>query len=263
MILDLIKKSAKPQLMRIAKALVSFDKTCKQAYSQEGEDLVIFRLLALDQFPRVGFYVDVGAHHPQKYSNTCFFYERGWRGINIDAAPGSMENFALSRRRDINLELAIAEQQEVYTFYEFSSPELSGFNKELSEARASMPGCSILQKRQVAALRLETILDQNVPEGVQIDFMSIDVEGLDLEVIRSNDWKKYRPLLVLVEDSNVGTISDISNSPVTKFMLEQGYQAISKTALTMFFAPVDKIVRGLFGTHIGDFNSKSLSHTNS
>ena len=241
----------KPKVIGLAKVLVSFDPNCKQAYSQEGEDLVIFRLLALDQFPRAGFYVDVGAHHPQKYSNTHFFYERGWRGINIDPAPGGMNAFNLSRDRDINLEMAIAEREEMYTFYEFSTPELNGFNKELSEARAEVPGCNLVGTREVPARRLDTILDEHLPDGMVIDFMSIDVEGFDLEVIRSNNWLKYRPLLVLVEDADVGTISDIRNSEVTKFMEEQGYEVISKTALTMFFTRKDKIIRGVFGTRIG------------
>jgi hypothetical protein len=74
------------------------------SYAQEGEDMVLRRIFE-DQ--PLGFYVDVGAHHPVRFSTTYFFYRRGCRGINIDATPGSMDAFRRLRPRDINLEVAI------------------------------------------------------------------------------------------------------------------------------------------------------------
>ncbi len=222
----------------------------KHAYSQEGEDLVAFRLLALDQYPRVGFYVDVGAHHPFRYSNTQYFYERGWHGINIDATPGGMSEFQSVRPLDTNLEIAIAEKERTLTFYEFSAPELNSFNKELSEARAAVPGCKIINTRSVVTRSLKSILEEHLPSGKQIDFLSIDVEGLDLEVARSNDWQKFRPLLVLVEDSSVSNVREVFNTPISQFLGEQGYELISKTALTLIFAEKKRITSGIFGTHV-------------
>lgn len=75
-----------------------------KSYSQEGEDMILHRI-----FERQckGFYVDIGAHHPFRFSNTYLFYKRGWSGINIDAMPGSMNIFNKFRNRDINLEYGI------------------------------------------------------------------------------------------------------------------------------------------------------------
>ena len=78
----------------------------RTSYSQEGEDLILDRLLR--RKPR-GYYVDVGAFHPKKFSNTHLFYRRGWSGINIDATPGSMDEFRRVRPRDTNLEIAISD----------------------------------------------------------------------------------------------------------------------------------------------------------
>ena len=83
-------------------------------YSQEGEDILLSRIFGEQT---EGFYVDVGAHHPRRFSNTCFFYKRGWRGINIDALPGSMKVFQKLRPHDINLELAVSEREQVLTYY--------------------------------------------------------------------------------------------------------------------------------------------------
>src|ERR1700733_13651528 len=79
-----------------------------RSHSQEGEDRVLASLLLKAHggiLPSSGFYVDVGAHDPFRFSNTYFFYRRGWSGINIDAMPGSMRRFISHRPRDLNLEL--------------------------------------------------------------------------------------------------------------------------------------------------------------
>ena len=99
-------------------------------YSQEGEDILLRRIFE-DQ--TTGFYVDIGAHHPKRFSNTCYFYELGWQGINIDALPGSMKVFKKFRPRDTNLEIAISEKEQNLTYYMFNEPALNGFSKSISE----------------------------------------------------------------------------------------------------------------------------------
>ena len=85
---------------------------------------------------QTGFYIDVGAHHPKRFSNTYFFYKMGWQGINIDAMPGSMEIFRRQRPRDINIEKPISNCGQVgLTYYAFNEPALNGFSKELSDER--------------------------------------------------------------------------------------------------------------------------------
>ncbi|HWR59941.1 MAG TPA: FkbM family methyltransferase, partial [Thermodesulfovibrionales bacterium] len=97
------------------------------SYSQEGEDLILRRI-----FSNItnGFYVDIGAHHPKRFSNTYLFYRQGWCGINIDAMPGSMKLFNKFRPRDINLEFAVANGNNKMTYYEFNLPALNSFSKD-------------------------------------------------------------------------------------------------------------------------------------
>jgi FkbM family methyltransferase len=222
----------------------------RAAYSQEGEDLVVARLLGLELSKRKGFYVDVGAHHPTKYSNTQYFYERGWSGINIDAMPGSMHSFRECRPRDINLEVAIAAQESELTFYQFATPELNGFDKDLAMERANVPGCKMTGTTVIPARPLSAILAEHLPAGTAIDFISVDVEGFDLEVLRSNDWNKFRPLLALVEDSESSTLQDSGHSPTAKYLDEVGYTSVARTALTTIVADRSRIVRGPFGVRI-------------
>ena len=107
-----------------------FDGYATKIYSLEGEDMILARIF---EGKRDGFYVDVGAHHPKRFSNTYYFYKLGWNGINIDAMPNSMKAFKKERPRDINLELAINETNEKLTYYAFNDSALNGFSKDLSE----------------------------------------------------------------------------------------------------------------------------------
>lgn len=104
------------------------------SYSQEGEDMILRRIFGNQ---KNGFYVDVGAHHPKRFSNTYYFYKKGWRGINIDAMPGSMKAFDKIRRRDVNIEKPISDQKQLLTYFAFNEPALNGFSRELTNERIS------------------------------------------------------------------------------------------------------------------------------
>ncbi|MCW5198180.1 hypothetical protein VU06_00335 [Desulfobulbus sp. F3] len=80
-----------------------------------------------------GFYIDIGAHHPKRFSNTFYFYRQGWHGINIDAMPRSMELFNKIRPRDINIEAAISDEKVELTYYMFDEPALNTLSKESAE----------------------------------------------------------------------------------------------------------------------------------
>src|ERR1041385_1053171 len=94
-----------------------------KSYSQEGEDMILKRIF--DE-KKNGFYVDVGAYHPKRFSNTYYFYKKGWRGINIDAMPGSRKAFRRQRPRDINVESPISDKHETLTYYAFDEPAING-----------------------------------------------------------------------------------------------------------------------------------------
>lgn len=201
------------------------------SYSQEGEDCVIQRFF---EGQNKGFYVDVGAHHPKRFSNTYMFYKKGWNGINIDAMPGSMKLFKLIRPRDINIECPIAEIEKEITYYMFNEPALNGFSEEISLSRDNHKAYKIIDKIKLKTQPLKTILAQHTSNTTGIDFLSVDVEGLDFEVLKSNDWELYRPRLVLAEILN-SDLEDLRNEEIYKFMVSKGYKVVSKTFNTCFF----------------------------
>src|SRR5689334_15261611 len=92
------------------------DPNASESYSQEGEDMILARVF---ENQKSGFYVDVGAHHPWRFSNTYMFYRRGWRGLNIDAMPDSMSRFRKARPRDINVEIPVLREEAVLNYYQF------------------------------------------------------------------------------------------------------------------------------------------------
>lgn len=218
-----------------------------KSYSQEGEDMILRRLFEEQDG---GFYVDVGAHHPKRFSNTYFFYEKGWRGINIDAMPGSMKPFNRFRPRDINIEIPISDKKEVLTYYAFNEPALNGFSKQLSEQRNGEKGYFIKFTREIETATLEEILDAYLPENQTIDFLSIDVEGFDFSVLKGNNFTKYKPKVILIEVLT-SSLSEIGQHEITKFLGQFDYLIYAKAVNTVFF-----IERSFFANII----SKPLSH---
>ena len=201
-----------------------------RSYSQDGEDMI---LNSIFDFKKKGFYVDIGAHHPKRFSNTYFFYKKGWSGINVDAMPGSMKFFKKIRARDINIEAAIAKESTEMTFFIFDDTALNTFERDLAQQRISQ-GYKIVKEKKIFTTTLQELLSQNLVAASQIDFMSIDVEGLDLEVIQSNNWQVFRPNYLLIECLNFH-INNIQSNETYKFLREQGYDFFAKTCRTLIF----------------------------
>jgi hypothetical protein len=212
---------------RLVRPQRRFARTC---YSQEGEDMILRRALKKRKH---GFYVDVGAHHPFRFSNTYMLYKKGWRGINIDAMPGSMRLFDRYRPRDINLETAVAETPGNRIFYLFADPAVNTCDEQ--QAQESLrQGVPLVEKKQLRSRRLEDILDQHLPAATPIDVMSVDVEGLDLQVLKSNDWTRYRPRLLLVERLDL-PFPDLLEDELYLYLKEQQYELYARTVNTLFF----------------------------
>src|SRR5690606_32490082 len=114
------------------------------SFSQEGEDRILARMF--EASPKTqGIYVDIGAHHPFRFSNTFLFYQRGWSGLNVDAMPGSMRLFREFRPRDRNRETGVAEVECRLGYHIFSEPALNTFSYELAESYERTPGVERLK----------------------------------------------------------------------------------------------------------------------
>lgn len=205
-----------------------------KSFANDGEDMILRRIFGKQE---KGFYVDVGAHHPKRYSNTYIFYKKGWRGINIDVMPGSMELFNKLRSRDINIERAVSDKKETLTYYMFNIPALNSFSKELSYQRNELDNYRIISEIKIETCMLKEILDTYLPDGQDIDFLNIDVEGFDLNVLRSNNWEKYNPKIILVEAQHF-SCEEALKGDIYNYVKSKGYELIAKTLDTMIFKKV-------------------------
>ena len=201
----------------------------QNSFSQEGEDMILRRIF---ENRTKGFYVDVGAHHPKRFSNTYYFYQKGWQGINIDCNPGSMKPFKIWRKKDINLECAISDKFEHLKFHAFNEPAVNTFIPDFWEGNKS--NYKLLKIIDIEAVTLEYVLTRYLKEHTSIDFLSIDVEGMDLKVLQSNNWSRYRPKIVLVEDINCNE-EYLSGSKIITYMNSIEYELYAKTVNTLIF----------------------------
>lgn len=205
------------------------------SYSQEGEDMILHRFFEQKNNTK-GFYVDVGAHHPTRFSNTFIFYLKGWRGINIEPTPGSKSIFDSMRPGDINIECASG-LSGTAKFFVLNEGALSTFDAyRAKEICAMNSSYHIIKTLDIDKIPLSTILEKHLGIGRQIDFLNIDVEDLDLEVAQSNDWTKFRPTLVLIE--NHLRRGSAGQAPIRDFMAAQGYQLAFRTVNTDFFGEI-------------------------
>ena len=153
----------------------------------------------------------------------------------MDAMPGSMKLFNKIRPRDINIEKPISDKKHILTYYAFNEPALNGFSKELSEKRESADNdYHIIFTKDIETFTLAEVLDQNIPPNQTIDFLTIDVEGLDLNVLKSNNFKKYKPKVILIEIIE-SSLSKTENHEITKYLKEYNYSIYAKTVGTVFF----------------------------
>lgn len=226
------------------KNILIFIKRGNISFSQEGEDVLLMNLLGEK---KKGFFVDVGAYHPFEYSNTYIFYNKGWRGINIDPNPLTIKLFNKYRPKDTNIETAVGSKHKSLTYYMFKDSAVNTIDENVSKNNIRL-GYKLLEKRKVNVDTLEKILSKHNPKT--IDLMSIDVEGAELEVIRYNNWNKYRPKVLLIEIfNNISTKKikredmwvspeQLIDNPIHKFLCKKGYRFVAKSTASAIY--VDK-----------------------
>lgn len=190
-----------------------------KSYAQCGEDMVARFYL----HQKRGFYVDIGAFHPKKLSNTFHFYQKGWNGINIDGNKESINIFNRDRPDDINIHCCVGNKtnSSEVEFYMFERDELNTFKKENLSDIKLYHNQSPVKVEKVPILSLKTILDKHLPSQTEIDLLSIDAEGADEEILISNNWEQYRPKLIIVEKHS--TIYNFMESNMHQFLLSQNY----------------------------------------
>jgi len=207
------------------------------SYSQAGEDIIVDML-----FSELGIahpvYLDLGTNHPKLGNNTYKFYRKGSHGILVEAAPSLIPQIRRTRPKDKVLNIGVGVNSgESLEFYEFESSGMSTFNEKEANVRMEN-GLKVKQKTMVSILNVNDILANNFIQAPH--FLSIDVEGLDLMVLQSLDWKKY-PIPVVCVETCLFSTTHIrgQDKEVPRYMESIGYFAYANTSINTIF--VNKI----------------------
>lgn len=202
-------------------------------FSQLGEDGT---LLWIFEGRKNGFYVDIGCHHPLIYSNTAALHTwNHWRGLNVDIDRRAIDLFNQWRPQDINVQLGVSDRSEVVDAYIFESGALSTLD---IDAAGESTWASVKRKTErVETLPLCEVFDRFVPLDVKIDFLNIDAEGLDLRILRSNDWNRYRPEVIAVEDHDCD-LNNASKSETFQYLATKNYRLVSHTVITSIYRSI-------------------------
>ena len=199
-------------------------------WSQEGEDILIKRIFANK---KNGFYVDVGAHHSSRFSNTYKLYkENCWNGVNIDPSLSSYLDLKKKRERDININVGISDKKEILKFYSFNEEALNTFS--LKKKNQLKLNYKLKKTEKIYCKKLSDVLDSCLKKKIKIDLLTIDTEGHDLKVLKSNNWKKYLPDYIIVEISS-STLDEIMKDSITKFLNKRRYRIYSKLHKSVIF----------------------------
>ena len=188
----------------------------KKSYSMEGEDLIISEIF---KNIRNGLYVDAGSYHPLHLSNTYLLYKKGWQGINIDLSEYTIKLFNYLRPNDVNINSAVTNfDGQVKFYYQKKLSQLSSIKKNTATKR--MQGK--IDEKDIKAYKLNTILNNTKYRHKKINFLNIDAEDSDFDVLCSIDFKIYRPDMICVEIIE----EDIFESNIYRFLNELNYKKI-------------------------------------
>lgn len=200
------------------------------SYAQNFEDVTLWRTLKLFG---PGFYIDIGANHPTRDSVTHTLYERGWRGINIEPVQHYYESLCVERPEDVNLCVAVGDEENELIFFESPETGLSTLSLEMA-AKQQAEGLPFIQ-RTVHVRTLTSICEEHVHSELPLQFLKIDVEGFEEQVLRGMDFQRWRPWIILIESSY-----DVEPTWAS-LILEAGYRFALCDGINRYYVSEEKL----------------------
>ena len=213
-------------------------KRIKKSYSNNSVDLLVEELF---KNKNKGIYIDVGANHPFIGNNTYKLYKKGWEGINIDLDYSFIDSFKFHRPNDYNIQIAVSDKigkQEIFFHHERSAINTLEKNR----------GDKARKIKIIETATLDSIIEKSRFKDKEIDFISIDVEGHELNILRGLNLKKYKPKIISVEyiDTEMKkeefyhqNLDNIINSEVYKFMKDNNYHLVQLVHSDLIFVSSD------------------------
>jgi FkbM family methyltransferase len=209
------------------------------SYSQAGEDRILSYLFATMGMHRPT-YLDIGANDPMQGNNTYLFYENGGSGVCIEPDKAIFDNLSKTRERDTCLNIGITfDDKKEADFYVFPIPALNTLSKKEAEYREKNGSYKVEKIVRIPLKTINEIIQENF--SATPDLVSLDVEGIDLEIIKSLDFDKYRPFAICIE-----TISYSENrteekiTEILDFVVSKGYFIYADTHINTIFVDEEK-----------------------
>jgi len=203
----------------------------RKTYSQDLEDIFINEYF---KNKNCGFYIDIGCYHPIKYSNTALLYNRGWKGINIDMNSTSIDLFNIARNRDINICSAISStNKQVTQFIDHSYSPVNTIDKKYSDIISKKLSIKPFIEKKIQTYTLSQVLKKYKLLINQVDFLNIDVEAHDYEVLKGIDFVKIKPKIICIEIENFS--SKLNFEKINNYLKKYNYIFIKKIGLNGFF----------------------------
>ena len=203
----------------------------RASYSQDQEDLFINNYFKnIDN----GFYLDIGCYHPIKYSNTALLHNRGWQGINIDMNQTSIDLFKILRKKDKNICAAISSSnKEVTQFIDHSYSPVNTIDKNFSQMISKRLQIKPFSERKIYTNTLNEILEKYEIQIKKIDFLNIDVEGHDYEVLKGINFLNIKPKIICIEIDNHE--KNLSKESIQNYLKKFNYKIIKRIGFNGFF----------------------------
>lgn len=194
-------------------------------FSQNDEELILKDIFSSVNY---GFYIDVGCHHPRRFSNTALLYKNGWKGINIDASSKNLKLFNVFRKRDKNINALISEKPEKLKYYYFDDSALNGILSFSKVNSLKDLGYKVISEEYIVSQRLDDIITNFEVPNKRIDFLDIDVEGYDFQVLKSIELSLFDVRVILIETGD-------KENEIAKYLLKYNYSFYKKTDRNSFF----------------------------
>lgn len=202
----------------------------KRTFSQQGEDLTFERIWsrALNKkLNHTGVYVDLGAFHPIEHSVTYNLYLRNWRGLALDASEETKKLYEKYRPRDIFINSVVGkEDKDEVSFFFHKSGDLSLINSKYPENKNDFV------EKKLKQVNVNTVLEKH--KISEIDFLNIDIEGAEIEILETLDFDKHKPKVIAVEIHGNDVLKAIEN-PISKLLFDHGYTLVGVNVITYFF----------------------------
>lgn len=219
---------------RIKQNIKLVNRYANLSFSLFGEDRVIYKLLISKiRFHTPGLYVDIGCAGPYQNSNTVLLYLLGWRGIAVDPNPIFTDSFRVYRPEDRVVNAAAGPVSKDAFFAAHKRFEERGRVIDSVDALSNDPDYA--EPVPIPCLTLAEIMAKNLPApDAEIDFLDVDAEGLDLEILKSNDWGRYQPRVICVEDHEVNLVAYLEK-PIHRYLTSIEYVLHSATFISKIY----------------------------